>query len=208
MKKFITIVILLMALHWLAADAVAESITEEEVVTENDKSETTEDAWLGIAISTKVDRVFWGVVNSSLSTSKAGENSFQSANGFQIGMSNTYDFLKIKGKRLLETESGYKYTQRNYKVDHDEVVSRGYLDFFYNIRYEIADIHPYVGFGTSWLLTGQKPNKTWVNDIPLNVGVEIGGFKYEYSHGTYTAKITPDHRAKTNTHTISWVLHF
>ncbi|MCL2064011.1 MAG: hypothetical protein FWG98_06525 [Candidatus Cloacimonetes bacterium] len=159
--------------------------------------------------NSKSNSIFFGISNSSLSESVAGENKFQPANGFHIGVTDLWQ-LKIKGKNLFELEEVYKYAQRNYKINYDDVVERSYLDISLNLRYDFLDwefLYPYIGVGASWLLSGPHQSKTWISDIPLTIGIEFfPNFRYEYSHGTFSQTILDGHKAKTNTHSFTFIV--
>ena len=205
MKRLVLLVILGIALTMLFAQEEA-NVADTNTAEKEDKVESVQ---LAVGVSS-YSKIFWGVVNSSLSETEVDGTKLKPANGFQIGISGNQSFLQIKGETVIDSEHGFKYTQRNYKTNSDEV-SRSYLDFFFNLSYDVLGkgyVYPYVGFGVNWLLSGPHQSEKWVNDVPLNIGIELLGFRYEYSHGTYTQTILDGHKAKTNTHSFSWGLRF
>ena len=163
-----------------------------------------------------------GVVKPSFNISNVEDVNITSSNGLTIGVSAISPLL-YRGDQsdptityLLE-EVRVRYVQRNFKeIENDsekKIVSRDFLEYASLLRYDVLGwelIYPYIGFSLSWLLAtnGPSPNHTWINDIHLLFGIQLSGFSYEYSHGTFTSMISNEHKSKTHTHTFSLSVSF
>ena len=207
MKRLVLLVMLGLAFTMLFAQEEASVANNTE---EKEDTVDVENVELRIGFFSHSE-IFWGIVNSSLSVSEIGDTKFQAANGFQIGVSSTNYLLKLKGKTVIDNVQGFRYTQRNYKINYDNEIARSYLDYFFNLRYDFLGkgyVYPYIGFSLNWLLSGPHQSEKWVSDVPSYIGIEFLGFRYEWAHGTYPQTIIDGHKAKTNTHSFSWSLGF
>ena len=170
----------------------------------------------------KTQNVFLGVVNGNLAKTKMSDTKYSDANGFKIGIE-TGEAIVVQFDGMsrfddYRVKSVWSYTQQNYQFQpismqddinptSKDMITRNYLECTnrFNIKPKILseDLDAHVGFSLLWQLSSsnnQKANHTWINDIPLLVGVSLKGFTYEYSHGTYPQNLANGHRSKTNTH--------